>query len=90
MPVITPVSYVKVMTTTMNVNAFQDYALSELKLIYRLLHAQLPQNTQLMDSQWLEDLQVYLQRQAAKEGVDVSLHAQWATWLNEGANLVGL
>ena len=58
-----------------------QYPLQELKLIYRILHAALPETQELMDSELLEDLQRYLQRRAKEEGVDVSLHAQWAVWL---------
>ena len=59
-----------------------EYSLHELKLIYKLLHSQLPTTPELMDTELLQDLQLYLQRQAISEGVDVSLHAQWLTWLN--------
>ncbi|MEJ2060016.1 MAG: hypothetical protein P8Y64_05945 [Gammaproteobacteria bacterium] len=67
-----------------------QYTLAELKLIYRLLHDQLAQEPALMDSELLEDLQRYLQGRAGEDGVDVSLHAQWAAWLNEGVKLRGL
>ena len=59
------------------------YPLDELKLVYRLLHSQLPEHMALMDSQLLHDLQTYLQQQASKDGVDVSLHREWAAWLNK-------
>jgi hypothetical protein len=36
----------------------------------------------LMDSQMLHDMQTYLQQQASKDGIDVSLHGEWAAWLN--------
>lgn len=64
--------------------SLDTYALDELKLVYRLLHAQLPENPDLMDSELLVDLQTHLQQAARREGVDVSLHAQWATWLAGG------
>ena len=67
-----------------------DYALTDLKLIYNLLHERLPHDPSLMDSDLLQDLQVYLQQQARDDGIDVSLHAQWASWLNGGAALKGL
>ncbi|MBI1422647.1 MAG: hypothetical protein GC149_04200 [Gammaproteobacteria bacterium] len=57
------------------------YPLPELKLIYRLLHGQLPQQPDLLDSELLHELQTYLQQQASQEGVDISHHAQWARWL---------
>ena len=58
------------------------YALGDLKQVYQLLHAQLPEQPALMDNQILHDLQTYLQQQAREAGVDVSLHAEWAAWLN--------
>jgi hypothetical protein len=70
--------------------ALPDYAVSELKLIYRLLHSQISRHTELMDAQLLDDLQQHLQQQARKDGVDVSLHAQWAAWLNDQPLLKGL
>jgi len=65
-------------------NAIDDYELSDLKRVYRTLHGQLQQDFELMDSALLQDLQTYLQAQATAAGVDVSLHAQWAAWLNDG------
>jgi hypothetical protein len=64
------------------VRPLSDYPLPELKLIYQLLHRQLPDQPELMDSQLLQDLQHYLQQQAGREGIDVSHHGQWAAWLN--------
>lgn len=65
-------------------NSMDSYELSDLKRIYRTLHGQLQQDFELMDSALLQDLQTYLQTQASAAGVDVSLHAQWAAWLNDG------
>ena len=62
----------------------EHYEPSDLKRIYRTLHGQLQQDFELMDSELLQDLQTYLQAQAKADGVDVSLHAQWAAWLNDG------
>jgi len=62
-----------------------QYPVQELKDIYILLHAQLPHNMELMDSELLQDLQTLLQRHARTEGIDVTLHAQWAAWLNHGS-----
>lgn len=64
-----------------------EYDLAELKLIYRLLHGHLQEEIDLMDSQLLHDLQRHLQERARADGVDVSVHAQWATWLNGGVKL---
>ena len=68
----------------------QDYPLGELKLCYRILHSQIQQHMELMDAELLDDLQRYLQQQATADGVDVSLHAQWSSWLNDGTVLHGL
>ena len=62
----------------------EHYELRDPKRIYRTLHGQLQQDFELMDSELLQDLQTYLQAQAKADGVDVSLHAQWAAWLNDG------
>jgi len=59
-----------------------EYPLSELKLIYSLLHAQVLEQPALMDSELLQDLQSLLQAQATQDNVDVSSHAEWAAWLN--------
>ena len=64
-----------------------QYDLAELKLIYRLLHTHLHDEIDLMDAQLMHDLQRFLQEQARADGVDVSVHAQWATWLNNGVVL---
>jgi hypothetical protein len=61
-----------------------EYSLPDLKRIYRTLHGQLQQDFELMDSELLQDLQIHLQSQAREAGVDVSIHAQWAAWLNDG------
>ena len=67
--------------------ALSDYALSDLKLIYQMLHERLPADPILMDSDLLQDLQTYLHQQASSDGIDVSLHAQWSSWLNDGVSL---
>lgn len=74
----------------MSLDALQKYSLQELKLIYRTLHAALPLNPELMDAALLDDLQRHLMARARDEGVDVTLHAQWAAWLGEAPSLRGL
>lgn len=64
--------------------AIDQYEMADLKRIYRTLHSQLQQDLELMDSALLHDLQTYLQSQAIGAGVDISIHAQWAAWLNDG------
>ncbi len=62
-----------------------EYPLAELKLIYRILHAQLMQHIELIDAQLLQDLQAYLQARAGAEGVILADHAQWDHWLGNEA-----
>ena len=57
------------------------YPLAEQKLIYRILHQHLIEHPELMDSQFLHDLQRALQRRAQAEGVDVADHGAWDEWL---------
>lgn len=61
--------------------SLDTYAISELKLIYSILHSQVLEHPGLMDSDLLHDLQSFLQSQASKGGVDVSDHGQWDDWL---------
>src|SRR4051794_22943338 len=60
-----------------------QYPLAEQKLVYRVLHRHLTEFPELMDSEFLHDLQRALQKQAQAEGVDVADHAPgtngWAT-----------
>lgn len=60
-----------------------QYPVSELKLVYSTLHAQLTLEPELMDSELMADLQRHLQQAAKSDGVDVSTHSQWAAWLND-------
>ena len=53
----------------------------DLKLVYRVLHKSLMQNIELMDSDFFERLQTWLQTCAQSDGVDVSNHAHWDAWL---------
>jgi hypothetical protein len=59
-----------------------NYPIQELKLIYNLLHTQLPIHTELFDSQLLQDLQTHLVQQAISEGIDMSQDNDWANWLS--------
>lgn len=63
----------------------KNYPITELKLIYHLLHIQLPTHTELIDSELLQDLQHYLLLQAESEGVDISQPISWANWLKGSA-----
>lgn len=55
--------------------------LEELKLVYRVLHANLSQHPKLMDTHFLIELQNFLQARAKEDGVDVGHHGAWDTWL---------
>ena len=59
----------------------KHYPLAEQKLVYRVLHRHLTETPELMDSQFLHDLQTQLQKQALAEGVDVADHGAWDAWL---------
>ena len=61
------------------------YPLAEQKLVYRVLHARLTDYPELIDSEFLHDLQRCLQRQAQAEGVDVADHGAWDAWLGNAA-----
>ena len=61
--------------------SLDTYAMSELKLIYSILHSQVLAHPDLMDSDLLQDMQTFLQSQATKDSVDVSDHGQWDDWL---------
>src|SRR5437762_3655864 len=52
----------------------KHYPLAEQKLVYRILHRHLTEAPELMDSEFLHDLQTQLQKQALAEGVDVADH----------------
>jgi hypothetical protein len=62
-----------------------SYPLSERKLVYRVLHRQLTEFPELIDGDFLHDLQVALQREAQLEGVDVADHGAWDAWLGNAA-----
>jgi hypothetical protein len=61
---------------------FDAHDLSDLKLVYRVLHAHLMEHTEMMDSTFFMELQKYLQERASAEGVDLADHAQWDRWLH--------
>jgi hypothetical protein len=58
-----------------------NYPFAEQKLVYRVLHQHLIEHPELMDSEFLHDLQRSLQQRAQAEGVDVSDHGAWDDWL---------
>ena len=60
---------------------FSAFDIDELKLVYRILHQNLLSHMELMDAEFIEVLQTWLQYRAGEDGVDVSDHAQWDAWL---------
>jgi len=62
-------------------NSLADWKIDDLKLIYRVLHAHLMDHAELMDSDFFATLQGHLQAAARKDGVDLTDHAAWDTWL---------
>jgi hypothetical protein len=59
----------------------ERYSLDEQKLVYRVLHSQLMDRPELIDSSFLHDLQTALQQRAQAEGVDIADHGAWDEWL---------
>jgi hypothetical protein len=55
--------------------------LEELKVTYRVLHRNLTDYPDLMDSSFLDDLQHHLQSLARAQGIDTTDHGQWDAWL---------
>ena len=62
-------------------NKFGAFNATDLKLIYRTLHASLMDDIELMDSEFLHELQSWLRSVARADGIDTSDHAQWDAWL---------
>jgi len=60
---------------------FANFELNELKLVYKSLHRHLLQNIELMDTDFITDLQSWLQHVAGQQGVDVRDHSAWDKWL---------
>jgi hypothetical protein len=63
----------------------EQYPLEERKLLYRVLHRQLTTTPELMDGDFLSDLQLSLQRLAQADGVDISDHGAWDAWVGNAA-----
>ena len=57
--------------------------MSDLKLVYRVLHAHLMDHVELMDSALFHQLQERLQKEARAAGVDLADHAAWDAWLGQ-------
>jgi hypothetical protein len=57
------------------------HSLEELRLVYRALHKELARFPDLLDTHFLIELQNFLQRKAAADGVDMTVHSEWEAWL---------
>ena len=66
-------------------SALDDYEMTDLKRIYRALHAALSRDVALLDSEFLSALQTHLQRAATADGVDVGNHGDWDRWLKDAS-----
>ncbi|MCA9601886.1 MAG: hypothetical protein R3A78_08480 [Polyangiales bacterium] len=60
---------------------------ADLKVLYRVLHLHLVDHPELLDVELFSEIQSRLQRAARLEGVDVTDHSAWDTWLSGGALL---
>lgn len=60
------------------------HSLDDLKMVYRILHRNLSHHPNLIESDFLIDLQDFLHRQARADGVDTSIHGDWDKWLANG------
>lgn len=64
---------------------FAHFEIAELKVVYRALHQHLLEHPELMDTDFLSDLQRWLQHVAGQQGVDVGDHGAWDAWLGNAA-----
>ena len=62
-----------------------EVSTEDMKLVYRILHRHIGEHIELMDSEFMDELQIALQREAQKEGVDVGHHGAWDLWLGNDA-----
>ena len=60
---------------------FSAFDIDELKRVYRILHDNLLSDMELMDTEFLETLQRWLQYRATQDGVDVTDHSLWDAWI---------
>jgi len=65
---------------------FEQYNLKEWKLIYLTLHKSVLATPELIDMEFFNDLQKYLQSKAEKTGLEPIDHDTWINWLNNAKN----
>lgn len=58
-----------------------DAPVAQWKIVFRVLHANLAKELELMDADVFAEMQRQLHRAAKEEGVDVTDHAAWDAWL---------
>ena len=58
-----------------------EAGVSEWKIIFRVLHANLAKELELMDAEVFAEMQRQLHRAAKDDGVDVTDHEAWDAWL---------
>ena len=61
------------------------YEPTDLKKVYQVLQSHLLEHPELVDSEFLQDLQHHLQYRARRDGVDLRDHGAWNAWLTEQA-----
>lgn len=65
---------------------FTQYDLKELKLVYLTLYNSILKTPELIDLEFMSDLQKYLQGKTEKIGLDPLDHDTWINWLNNVKN----
>lgn len=63
--------------------------ISEWKTVFRILHANLARELELMDAEVFAEMQRQLHRAAEAQGVDVTDHDAWDAWLGVDDGLGG-
>ena len=61
---------------------FEAYNLQGWKLIYLVIYKNISDNPDLMDVDFFNDLQTYLQASAENNNVNPLDHEEWIKWLN--------
>ena len=62
-----------------------ETSIEDMKLVYRILHRHMGEHLELMDCEFMDELQIALQKKAQTEGVDIGHHGAWDLWLGNDA-----
>lgn len=62
-----------------------ESSVEDMKLVYRILHWHMRDHLELMDCDFMDELQLALQKKAQNEGVDIGHHGAWDLWLGNDA-----